>query len=90
VRVSVGLIYALAASLGFLGLLLTRLDTTSGLMLVGFVLVVAAGVMALLSAVPVYETSRQRNAMLKVVRDHEGEPLAGAGTRAFEPGEGVG
>lgn len=90
VPVSVGLIYAVAASLGFLGVLLTRLDTVSGLMLVGFVLVVAVGVMALLSVVPVYESSRQRQAMLRVVRGHELEPLAGAPSVALEPGEGVG
>jgi hypothetical protein len=31
----------------------------------------------LLSAVPVYETSRRKQTMLKVVRDHELEPPAG-------------
>ena len=80
VPVSVGLIYAVAASLGFLAVLLARLDRVSGLMLVGFVLVVGAGVLALLSAVPVYDTSRRRQAMLRVVREHEPEPLAGAGS----------
>jgi UDP-GlcNAc:undecaprenyl-phosphate GlcNAc-1-phosphate transferase len=90
VPVSVGLIYALAASLGFLGLLLSRLDRTSGLMLVGFVMAIALGAMALLSAVPVYETSRRKQTMLRVVRDHELEPLAGAGSRTSEPGKGVG
>jgi UDP-GlcNAc:undecaprenyl-phosphate GlcNAc-1-phosphate transferase len=78
VPVSVGLIYALAASLGFLGVLLSRLDRTSGLMLVGFVMVVAFATMGLLSAVPVYETSRRKQTMLRVVRDHELEPPAGA------------
>ncbi|MCU1591865.1 MAG: undecaprenyl/decaprenyl-phosphate alpha-N-acetylglucosaminyl 1-phosphate transferase [Frankiales bacterium] len=90
VPVSVGLIYGLSVSLGFLAVLLTRLDTTSGLMLVGFVLAVALGTMALLSAVPVYDSSRQRQAMLRVVREHELEPLAGAASRGAEPGEGVG
>jgi UDP-GlcNAc:undecaprenyl-phosphate GlcNAc-1-phosphate transferase len=85
VPVAVGLNYGLAASLAFLGVLLARLDTVSGLMLVGFVLTVGAGVMALLSAVPVYDSSRQRQAMLKVVRDHEPEPLAGHGS--LEEGE---
>lgn len=77
VPVAVGLIYGLAASLGFLALLLSRLDTTSGLMLVGFVLVLGAAAFALLSAVPVYATSRRRTAMLRVVREHEPEPPAG-------------
>jgi UDP-GlcNAc:undecaprenyl-phosphate GlcNAc-1-phosphate transferase len=90
VPVSVGIIYALSASLGFLGLLLTRLDTTSGLMLVGFVMTIALGAMTLLSSVPVYENSRQRQTMLRVVRDHELEPLAGAASRPPEPSESLG
>jgi hypothetical protein len=85
VPISVGLIYGLAASLGFLGVLLARLDRTSGLMLVGFVMTIAVGTMALLSAVPVYDSSRQRQAMLRVVREHELEPPAGS--RVAEPGE---
>jgi UDP-GlcNAc:undecaprenyl-phosphate GlcNAc-1-phosphate transferase len=90
VPVSVGLIYGLATSLGFLGILLARLDRTSGLMLVGFVMVVAFGTMVLLSAVPVYDSSRQRQTMLRVVREHELEPPAGGGSHASEPGEGFG
>jgi UDP-GlcNAc:undecaprenyl-phosphate GlcNAc-1-phosphate transferase len=86
VPVSVGLIYTVAASLGFLGVLLARLDQTSGLMLMGFVLTVGAGTMALLSAVPVYETSRQRQTMLRVVREHEPEPPAGAGPAVVDEG----
>jgi UDP-GlcNAc:undecaprenyl-phosphate GlcNAc-1-phosphate transferase len=90
VPVAVGLIYGLAASLGFLALLLSRLDTTSGLMLVGFVLVVGAATFALLSAVPVYETSRRRNAMLRVVREYEPEPPAGPGSEpTAEPVDGL-
>lgn len=79
VPISVGLIYGVAASLGFLALLLARLDATSGLMLVGFVLVVGLAAFFLFAAVPVYETSRRRQAMLRVVREHESEPLAGPG-----------
>ena len=75
VPVSVGLIYAVAASLGFLAVLLARLDLVSGTMLVAFVLALGIGAFALLSAVPVYETSRQRQRMLRVVRLHE--PPAG-------------
>lgn len=89
VPVAVGMIYGLAASLGFLALLLSRLDTTSGLMLVGFVLIVGAAAFALLSAVPVYETSRRRQTMLRVVREHEPEPPAGLGSAAAEPVEGL-
>ena len=92
VPVSVGLIYGVAVSLGFLAVLLARLDTVSGLMLVGFVLTVGVGVMALLSAVPVYESSRQRNVMLRVVREHEPEPPAGIGSpvEGAEPLQGLG
>src|SRR3954451_14466614 len=90
VPVVVAIIYGLAVSLGFLGALLTRLDTTSGMMLVGFVLTIALGTMALLSAVPVYESSRQRQAMMRVVRDHELEPLAGSASHRAEPGESFG
>lgn len=79
VPISVGLIYGMAASLGFLAFLLSRLDLASALMLAGFVFVVAIALFALLSAVPVYETSRKRQVMLRVVRSHEPEPPAGAG-----------
>lgn len=85
VPVSVGLIYGLAASLSFLAFLLARLDQVSGLMLVGFVLTVALAGMALLSAVPVYENSRQRQTMLRLVRMHEPEPLAGSGSPITNP-----
>jgi UDP-GlcNAc:undecaprenyl-phosphate GlcNAc-1-phosphate transferase len=89
VPVSVGMIYVLAGSLGFLAGLLTRLDTTSGLMLVGFVLTIGLGTMTLLSWVPVYENSRQRRRMLRVVREHEPEPPAGAGSESAEPRESL-
>jgi len=79
VQVSVGLISGLAGSLGFLGLLLARLDQTSGVMLIGFVLTLGLAAFVLLSAVPVYESSRKRQRMLRVVELHEPEPLAGAG-----------
>jgi len=91
VPVAVGFLYVLAASLGFLGLLLSRLDLTSGLMLIGFVLTVGLGAFGLLSAVPVYDTSRRRSTMLRVVRDHEVEPIRRpASDRSAEPGDGLG
>ncbi len=73
VPVAVCLLYAATIALGWLALILARLDTTSGLLLVGFVLTVGAFVLGLLAAVPVYENSRQRRAMLQVVRPHEVE-----------------
>ena len=80
VPVSVTIIYGVAAALGFLALLLARLDTISGLMLVAFVLAVGVAAFVGLSAVPVYESSRKRRAMLRLVQEHEPEPLAGAGS----------
>ena len=76
VPVAVCLLYVTGASLAFLAVLLARLDTTSGLLLVGFVLTVGLLLFGLLSAVPVYANSRQRRAMLRVVREHDPEEAA--------------
>lgn len=76
VPVAVCLLYAATVALGWLALLLARLDVTSGLLLVGFVLTVGTFLLGLLAAVPVYDNSRQRRAMLQVVRPHEGDELA--------------
>jgi UDP-GlcNAc:undecaprenyl-phosphate GlcNAc-1-phosphate transferase len=73
VPVAVCLLYAAGVCLGWLAVLLARLDTTSGLLLVGFVMTVGVFLLALLAAVPVYENSRQRRAMLRVVREHDEE-----------------
>lgn len=78
VPVAVCLLYAAAVSLGWLAVLLARLDTVSGLLLIGFVLAAGVLLLGLLSAVPVYENSRQRQVMLRVVRAHEPEPPAAA------------
>jgi UDP-GlcNAc:undecaprenyl-phosphate GlcNAc-1-phosphate transferase len=75
VPVAVCLLYATTLALGWLALILARLDTTSGLLLVAFVLTVGIFLLSLLAAVPVYENSRQRRSMLQVVRQHEPEPL---------------
>ena len=74
VPVAVCLLYATTVALGWLAVLLARLDVTSGLLLVGFVLTVGTFLMGLLAAVPVYDNSRQRKVMLQVVRPHEPEP----------------
>ncbi len=73
VPVAVCLLYAATIALGWLAVLLARLDVTSGLLLVAFVLTVGTFLMGLLAAVPVYDNSRQRRAMLQVVRPHEPE-----------------
>ena len=82
VPVAVCLLYAATLALGWLALILARLDTTSGLLLVGFTLTIGTFLLVLLSAVPVYENSRQRRAMLQVVRRHEPEPLVGPDEQA--------
>lgn len=74
VPVTVALIYGGAAALGWLALILTRVDAVTGLLLGIFVVLVGGFFMVLLSAVPVYENSRRRTAMVQVVRDHEPEP----------------
>ncbi len=77
VPVAVCLLYAAGVALAWLAVVLARLDTVSGLLLVGFVLTCGAFLMGLLSAVPVYDNSKQRQVMLRVVRDHEPEQQAG-------------
>jgi UDP-GlcNAc:undecaprenyl-phosphate GlcNAc-1-phosphate transferase len=77
VPVAVVLLYAAGLCLAWLAVLLARLDTTSGLLLVAFVLTVGTFLMGLLAAVPVYENSRQRRTMLRVVREHEPEEQVG-------------
>ena len=74
VPVTVCLLYAATLALGWLAVIVARLDATSGLLLVGFVLTIGTFLLGLLAAVPVYENSRQRRAMLQVVRQHEPEP----------------
>ncbi|QBI20826.1 undecaprenyl/decaprenyl-phosphate alpha-N-acetylglucosaminyl 1-phosphate transferase [Egibacter rhizosphaerae] len=71
VRAAVALIYAAGISLGWLAALLSRLDLTSGLMLVGFVLAAGVFAFALLATVPVYENSRQRRRMMRLVDESD-------------------
>ena len=77
VPVAVCLLYAAGICLGWLAVLLARLDTVSGFLLVGFVFAVGLLVLGLLAAVPVYDNSRQRRTMLRVVREHEPQERAG-------------
>ncbi|GAC1441607.1 MAG: MraY family glycosyltransferase [Mycobacteriales bacterium] len=76
VPIAVCLLYAAGIFLAWLAVLLARLDTVSGLVLVSFVLTVGLFLLGLLAAVPVYENSRQRRAMLRVVREHDPEEAA--------------
>ena len=79
VRSAVALIYAAGIALGWLALVMSRLDATTGFILMGFVVAVAAFAGVMLSLVPVYEHSRRRRMMLMEVVPHEehsepGEP----------------
>ncbi|HUF85164.1 MAG TPA: MraY family glycosyltransferase [Acidimicrobiia bacterium] len=79
VPAAVALIYVAAASLGCLAFVLSRADRTTGLVLIAWVLAVAATFGVLLSLVPVYATSTRRHLMLKEVVRHEPEPPASIG-----------
>jgi UDP-GlcNAc:undecaprenyl-phosphate GlcNAc-1-phosphate transferase len=79
VPVSVGLIYGGAISVGWLALVLSRVDRGAGLLLLGWIAAVMAFLGVMLSRIPVYESSRRRHLMLQEVRRHESEPTAGIG-----------
>ncbi|MHB8669446.1 MAG: MraY family glycosyltransferase [Acidimicrobiales bacterium] len=72
VPVSVGLIYGAALVLGWLGVVMVRVDRLSTYLLGGLALSVAGVLGVLLGAVPVYETSHRRHLMLQEVVRHEG------------------
>jgi UDP-GlcNAc:undecaprenyl-phosphate GlcNAc-1-phosphate transferase len=74
VPVSVGVIYVASVALGWLSIVVSRVDRASALLLVGFVLTMGVVLLALLYTVPVYENSRSRRHMLRLVRQHEAEP----------------
>jgi UDP-GlcNAc:undecaprenyl-phosphate GlcNAc-1-phosphate transferase len=76
VRVTVGLVYGTAFSLGWLALLLRQLSTGPGLMLVGFVLSAGVALLVLLRAVPVYDNSKRRRTMIRLVAEHDEEPVS--------------
>lgn len=83
VPVSVTVIYVAAASLGVLALVVSRIDQTSAFVVAGWLVLLGALFGALLSRVPVYETSTRRRMMLREVSRHEGHgeppPLSAAG-----------
>jgi UDP-GlcNAc:undecaprenyl-phosphate GlcNAc-1-phosphate transferase len=76
VPVTVGLIYGTAIALAWLALLLRQLPTGPGLMLVAFVLTAGVAMLVLLRAVPVYDNSKRRRTMIRLVSEHDGEPVA--------------
>ena len=78
VQSAVALIYAAGVALGWLAIVMSRLDTTTGFILMGFVIAVALFAGVMLSLVPVYEHSKRRRMMLMEVGGHEehSEPIA--------------
>ena len=77
VRSAVALVYAAGIALGWLAIVMSRLDFATGLILMGFVIAVALFAGVMLSLVPVYERSQRRRLMLIEVGEHEAqsEPL---------------
>lgn len=71
VRSAVALIYAAGIGLGWLAVVMSRLDVATGFILMGFVVAVAVFAAVMLSLVPVYEHSRRRHMMLMEVVPHE-------------------
>ena len=79
VRVTVTLIYLAAMSSGVLGMVLANLDDVGvGMLLLGWVGIVAVTLGVVISFVPVYETSTRRHLMLREVKRHDAEPEHGS------------
>ena len=74
VRIAVALIYAAGIALGWLAIVMSRQDLGTGLILMGFVIAVAAFAGVMLGLVPVYERSKRRRMMLMEVVPHEAPP----------------
>lgn len=85
VHAAVGLIYAGAIALGWLAVVMSRVDVATGFILMGLVLSVAAFLGGLLGNVPVYETSTQRHLMIGEARRHEPAPDANIPARVAVP-----
>lgn len=72
VPVAVSLIYGAAVALGWVGLITSRVDRPTGLMILGLVVAVAGFVGTLLALVPVYEESRRAGYVIREAdRDDE-------------------
>jgi len=74
VPVTVGLVYGTAIALAWLALLLRQLPTEPGLMLVAFVLTAGVALLLLLRSVPVYDNSKRRRTMIRLVSEHDEPP----------------
>lgn len=83
VPTAVSLVYAAGISLGWLAIVMSRVDRTSGFILMGLAVTVSAFMGTLLGRVPVYSTSKRRRLMIREVMPHEepAESLALASAR---------
>ncbi|HEV2124109.1 MAG TPA: MraY family glycosyltransferase [Chloroflexota bacterium] len=79
VPVAVALIHGAAIAHGWIALVMSRVDTTTGFILLALVVAIDVFIGVLLANVPVYETSRQRRLMIQEVQQHEPEPDASSG-----------
>jgi UDP-GlcNAc:undecaprenyl-phosphate GlcNAc-1-phosphate transferase len=75
VPAAVGLLYGAGVAAGWLALVVARLDAVTTALLLGLLGAIAIGLLLLLTAVPVYENSRQRRSMVRLVQEHESEPV---------------
>ena len=71
VRSAVLLVYLAGVALGWLAIVMSRVDLTTGLILMGLVISVALFAGGMLGMIPVYEQSARRRMMLMEVLDHE-------------------
>jgi UDP-GlcNAc:undecaprenyl-phosphate GlcNAc-1-phosphate transferase len=71
IRAAVSLVYGAGVALGWLALVMSRLDYPTGMILMGLVLTVSAFLSVLLGVVPVYESSKRRHMMITQIRGHE-------------------
>lgn len=74
VRGAVTLVYGAAVALGWLAIVMSRSDPITALILMGFIVAMAAFAGVLLGLVPIYEQSRRRRMMIMEVVPHEHEP----------------
>jgi UDP-GlcNAc:undecaprenyl-phosphate GlcNAc-1-phosphate transferase len=71
VKTAVSLVYGAGIALGWLAVIMSRVDRTTGFVLMGLVVTLATFGGFLLGSVPVYETSKRRRMMIMEVRSHE-------------------
>lgn len=71
---AVALIYGSGVALGWLGLVMSRIDVTSGLLLMSLVLVVSLFLLVILGSIPVHGNSRRKRMMVMQTVAHEEPP----------------